>query len=171
MITCLVYLRSPGGSIREVRRLRTRSHTFLASRREPLAGSGVLGVIMAEQVSRPLAPRPLSPHGCGRGQCVGGYGTRPRAKAAFWPEGEAPMVHFATTSFGGRRVTTRVSPCMLRYAEYSRSPWASRGQKTDGVDPAGCDLLGVCARGFEPLSHISPCRSRRLTAKRTPCRR
>ena len=122
MITCLVYLRSPGGSIRKVRRLRTRSHTFLASRREPLAGSGVLGVIMAEQVSRPLAPRPLSPHGCGRGQCVGGYGTRLRAKAAFWPEGEAPMVHFATTSFGGRRVTTRVSPCGLRYAEYRRSP-------------------------------------------------
>ena len=81
-----MYLRSPGGSISEVRRLRTRSHTFLASRREPLAGSGVLGVIMAEQVPRPLAPRPLSPHGCSRGQCVGGYGTRPRAKAALWPE-------------------------------------------------------------------------------------
>ena len=111
-----MYLRSLGGSIREVRRLRTRSHTFLASRREPLAGSGVLGVIMAEQVSRPLAPRPLSPHGCGRGQCVGGYGTRPRAKAALWPEGGAPMVHFATNSFGGRRVTTRLSPCGLRYA-------------------------------------------------------
>ena len=87
-----MYLRSPGGSISEVRRLRTRSHTFLASRREPLAGSGVLGVIMAEQVSRPLAPRPLSPHGCGRGQCVGGYGTRPRARAALWPEGGAPMI-------------------------------------------------------------------------------
>ena len=105
------YLRSPGGSIREVRHLRTRSHTFLASRREPLAGSGVLGVIMAEQVSRPLAPRPLSPHGCGRGQCVGGYGTRPRAKAVHLPEGGTPMVHFATNSFGGRRVTTRLSPC------------------------------------------------------------
>ena len=118
MITCLVYLRSPGGSIREVRRLRTRSHTFLASRREPLAGSGVLGVIMAEQVSRPLAPRPLSPHGCGRGQCVGGYGTRPRAKAVHLPEGGTPMVHFATNSFGGRRVATRLSPCGLRYAEY-----------------------------------------------------
>ena len=124
MITCLVYLRSPGGSIREVRRLRTRSHTFLASRREPLAGSGVLGVIMAEQVSRPLAPRPLSPHGCGRGQCVGGYGTRPRAKAVHLPEGGTPMVHFATNSFGGRRVTTRLSPCGLRYAEYRLSPSA-----------------------------------------------
>ena len=101
--------------------MRTRSHTFLASRREPLAGSGVLGVIMAEQVSRPLAPRPLSPHGCGRDQCVGGYGTRPRAKAALWPEGGAPMVHFATTEFGGRRVTTRLSPCGLRYAEYHRA--------------------------------------------------
>ena len=28
------------------------------------------------------------------------------------------MVHFATTEFGGRRVTTRLSPCGLKYAEY-----------------------------------------------------
>ena len=72
--------------------MRTRSHTFLADRREPPVGSGVLDVIMAEQVSRPLAPRPLSPHGCSRGQCVGGYGTRPHARAELYPEGGPPMI-------------------------------------------------------------------------------
>ena len=62
------------------------------------------------------------------------------------------MVHFATNEFGGRRVTTRLSPCGLRYAEYRCFPPASMCSTTTctvTVAVAVAVAVAIAACGFQ----------------------